>query len=107
MTAYFHRPDELVSELSAAGFRVQELTGIEGPAWLARDFDCLWADPRERERLLQCTRGVEREPALLDASSHIMAIGEKIELASRLVSEKTQIERLLITSTFPLPDCTY
>jgi ubiquinone/menaquinone biosynthesis C-methylase UbiE len=76
-TAYFHRPDELVSELSTAGFRLQELTGIEGPGWLAKDFNRLWADPGERERLLQSVRKVEHEPALLGASSHIMAIGKK------------------------------
>jgi len=76
-TAYFHRPDELVSELSAAGFTLQEVAGIEGPGWLARDFDRLWAKPDERERLLQCARKVEHEPALLGASSHIMAIGKK------------------------------
>jgi ubiquinone/menaquinone biosynthesis C-methylase UbiE len=76
-TAYFHLPDELVSELSAAGFTLQEVVGIEGPGWLARDFDRLWAKPDERERLLQCARKVEHEPALLGASSHIMAIGKK------------------------------
>jgi ubiquinone/menaquinone biosynthesis C-methylase UbiE len=76
-TAIFHRPDELVNELSAAGFRLQELTAIEGPGWLAKDFDRLWADPGERKWLLQCVRKVEHEPALLGASSHIMAIGKK------------------------------
>jgi ubiquinone/menaquinone biosynthesis C-methylase UbiE len=76
-TAYFHRPDELVSELSAAGFRLQELTAVEGPGWLAKDFDRLWADPVERKRLLQCVRNIEHEPALLGASSHFMAIGKK------------------------------
>ncbi len=76
-TAFFHRPDELVSELSATGFRLQELTAIEGPGWLAKDFDRLWADRGERERLLQCVRKVEHEPALLVVSSHIMAIGKK------------------------------
>jgi ubiquinone/menaquinone biosynthesis C-methylase UbiE len=76
-TAYFHRPDELAGELSAAGFRPLELTGIEGPGWLARDFDRLWANSAERERLLECVRQVEHDPALLGASSHIMAIGKK------------------------------
>lgn len=76
-TAFFHRPNELVNELSAAGFRLQELTAIEGPGWLAKDFDRLWADPGERERLLRCVRKVEHEPALLGASPHIMAIGKK------------------------------
>jgi len=76
-TAYFHQPEELIGELSAAGFRVQELTAIEGPGWLARDFDRLWRDGRQRERLLAHIRTVENERALLGASAHIMAIGKK------------------------------
>ena len=76
-TAYFHRPDEFAAELSEAGFRLQELAGIEGPGWLAKDFDRLWAHPGERERLLQYVHKVEHEPALLGASPHIMAIGKK------------------------------
>ncbi|MGA8152038.1 MAG: class I SAM-dependent methyltransferase [Terriglobales bacterium] len=76
-TAYFHRPEELASELSAAGFHLQDVVGIEGPGWLARDFDRLWSDPGARERILRCVRKVEHEPALLGASPHIMAIGRK------------------------------
>lgn len=76
-TAYFHHPAELTGELSAAGFRLQELAAIEGPGWLAKDFDRLWANVGERERLLQCVRKVEHEPELLGASAHIMAVGKK------------------------------
>jgi len=76
-TAYFHKPEELASELSAAGFRVQELTAIEGPGWLAIDFDRLWSNGQQRERLLAHIRTVEHERALLGASAHIMAIGKK------------------------------
>jgi len=50
---------------------------IEGPGWLARDFDRLWADPIQRDRLLTAVRKMEREPSVLGASSHIMAIGRK------------------------------
>jgi ubiquinone/menaquinone biosynthesis C-methylase UbiE len=76
-TAYFHRPDELTSELSASGFRLQELAAVEGPGWLAKDFDRLWGDVGQRERLLQCVRRVEHEPTLLGVSAHIMAVGKK------------------------------
>lgn len=76
-TAYFHEPEELASELSAVGFRLQELTAIEGPGWLARDFDRLWRDDVQRERLLAHIRTVEHERALIGASAHIMAIGKK------------------------------
>lgn len=75
--AFFHRPDELAAELTEAGFDLVELVGIEGPGWLARDFDRLWDLPEQRERLLAKLRQVEHEPALLGASSHLMAIGRK------------------------------
>ena len=75
--AYFHKPGELSREFLAAGFQVLEIAAIEGPGWLARDFDRLWNDPVQRERLLTIIRKVEREPSILGASSHIMAIGRK------------------------------
>jgi SAM-dependent methyltransferase len=75
--AFFHRPGELSREFQAAGFKVEEVLPIEGPAWLARDFDRLWNDPVQRERLLAAVRKTEREPSILSASSHIMAIGKK------------------------------
>jgi ubiquinone/menaquinone biosynthesis C-methylase UbiE len=75
--AYFHKPGELSREFLAAGFQIVEIAAIEGPAWLARDFSRLWNDELQRERLLEVVRTVEREPSVLGASSHIMAIGRK------------------------------
>jgi ubiquinone/menaquinone biosynthesis C-methylase UbiE len=76
-TAYFHRPDELVNELKVAGFKLQELAAIEGPGWMAKDFDRLWSAVTQRERLLRCVRTVEHEPELIGVSPHIIAIGRK------------------------------
>lgn len=75
--AYFHRPGELSRELLAAGFQVVEIVAIEGPAWLAKDFERLWNDPAQRQRLLSIVRKVEKEPSILGATAHIMAIGRK------------------------------
>jgi ubiquinone/menaquinone biosynthesis C-methylase UbiE len=75
--AFFHKPGELSGEFLAAGFQVVEVTAIEGPGWLARDFDRLWNDPVQRERLLAAVRKVEHEPSLLGVTSHLMAIGRK------------------------------
>ena len=75
--AYFHRPGEMSRELLAAGFQVVEIVAIEGPGWLTRDFDRLWNDSAQRERLLKVVRKVEREPSILGATAHIMAIGRK------------------------------
>jgi len=76
-TAFFHRPEELSDEMGEAGFQVEALVAIEGPGWLARDFDDLWTDQKQRARLLDAIRKVEREPAILGASPHIMGIGRK------------------------------
>jgi ubiquinone/menaquinone biosynthesis C-methylase UbiE len=75
--AFFHRPGELAREVQAAGFQILEVLPIEGPGWLALDFDGLWADLIQRERLLTAVRKMEREPSVLGVSSHIMAIGLK------------------------------
>jgi ubiquinone/menaquinone biosynthesis C-methylase UbiE len=75
--AYFHRPGELSREFLAAGFKIAEIASIEGPGWLARDFDRLWNDPVSRERLLAAVRKVEHEPSVMGATSHLMAIGKK------------------------------
>lgn len=75
--AYFHRPGEMSRELLAARFQVLEIVAIEGPGWLAHDFDLLWNDPIQRERLLKVVRKVEREPSILGVTAHIMAIGRK------------------------------
>lgn len=75
--AYFHRPGELSREFLAAGLNVVEVVAIEGPGWLARDFENLWKDPAQREHLLECVRKVEREPSILGASAHIMCVGRK------------------------------
>jgi ubiquinone/menaquinone biosynthesis C-methylase UbiE len=75
--AYLHKPGELSREFLAAGFQIVELVAIEGPGWITHDFERLWNDPLVRERLLAAVRKVEREPSILGASSHIMAIGRK------------------------------
>jgi len=74
---FFHRPGELSWEFLAAGFQLVELAAVEGPGWLARDFDRLWNDPAQRERLLAVVRKLENEPSLLGVTSHLMAIGRK------------------------------
>jgi hypothetical protein len=76
-TAFFHRPEELRAELVEAGFAVVELVGVEGPGWLAANFDERWADPARRNRLLDLLRSVEHEPGLICVSPHLLAVGKK------------------------------
>jgi ubiquinone/menaquinone biosynthesis C-methylase UbiE len=77
MDTFFHRPDELRSEVAAAGFMVKAVYGVEGPAWLVPDFDGWWHRPDYRERLLKIARMVEAEPSLLGISAHLMAVASK------------------------------
>lgn len=76
-TSVFHRPEELHAEVLEAGFPQPELLGIEGPGWLAKDFDERWRDEQRRRRLLTLVRAVESEAPLLGCSLHLMAIGRK------------------------------
>jgi SAM-dependent methyltransferase len=76
-TAYFHRPDELEREVASAGFDVQALLAVEGPAGAhseVGELDAWLDDPARREILMRATARVEAEPSLLGASPHVMAI---------------------------------
>jgi ubiquinone/menaquinone biosynthesis C-methylase UbiE len=76
-TAKFHRPDELTAEVSAAGFSLQSIVGLEGPGWLFPDFDERWQDPRRREDLLRVARMLESEPSIQAVSAHILAVARR------------------------------
>ncbi|PYN91717.1 MAG: SAM-dependent methyltransferase [Candidatus Rokuibacteriota bacterium] len=76
-TAFFHRPDELVAEISEAGLAVEELAGIEGPGWILPDLARRWLDPEQRDRLLWAARVIEHETSLLGMSAHMLAIARK------------------------------
>jgi SAM-dependent methyltransferase len=76
-TAYFHRPEELQTEVQEAGLRHEATLAVEGPAWLLGNFDEWWDEPARRERLLWAVRAVEAEPALLGASAHLIVVCRK------------------------------
>jgi ubiquinone/menaquinone biosynthesis C-methylase UbiE len=73
-TAYFHRPEELAHEVGEAGFKPARVLAIEGPAWSAAHFRAAWADPSERERLMQFLSLIEAEPSIQGSSAHIIAV---------------------------------
>lgn len=74
-TTYFHRPEELAAELAEANFSEVRVLAVEGPAWCASQFIAVWNDPTQRERLMNFLSAVEREPSLLGASAHLIAVG--------------------------------
>lgn len=75
--SYFHYPQELKDEISAAGFKFEALLAIEGPAMLLKDFNPGWKNEEIREKLLSIVVQVEAEPNLWGVSAHIMGIGKK------------------------------
>jgi ubiquinone/menaquinone biosynthesis C-methylase UbiE len=76
-TAYFHRPDDLRSELERAGFKEATVLGVEGPAWMLHDFDARWQDPAQRKDLLDVARALETESSVLGVSAHLLGVGRK------------------------------
>ena len=76
-TAFFHHPDELAAEARDAGLAVEEMLAIEGPLWLLKDAGAWWTDLELREQLLALLPAVERDPALLGSSAHIMLIARR------------------------------
>lgn len=73
METHFHHPDELAGEIVKAGFVSEGVYGIEGPGWLAHDFEAWWEKPYRKERLLHLARRLQTEPALLAISARLMA----------------------------------
>lgn len=82
-TAFFHRPEELQSEVREAGFALVGLFAVEGPGACVPDFRRRWDDPSSRERMLDLVRLVEIEPALMGASPHLLAVGRREQPATR------------------------
>ena len=73
-TAYFHRPEELAAEVRDAGFGDVQILAIEGPAWSAAQFREVWEDTVQRKSLMEFLSMIEREPSVVGASGHLMAV---------------------------------
>jgi ubiquinone/menaquinone biosynthesis C-methylase UbiE len=77
-TTFFHHPDELRTEMVEAGFTVDSIAAIEGPAMWMKNFESDWQDERRRSLLLEFLRTVETEPAIVATGSHFLGIGRKL-----------------------------
>jgi len=76
-TAYFHAPGEMEEEIGLAGMRHEDTVAVEGVGWLLADLEDRLRDPARRARLLEILRRLEREPTLLGASAHLIAVARK------------------------------
>jgi SAM-dependent methyltransferase len=81
-TSYFHTAEELISEITEAGFVDVGLYAIEGPLWPvlkgieAHTGESLIDSPLF-DSVLTAARMTETDPAIIAASSHILAIGRR------------------------------
>jgi len=73
-TAYFHRPEDLAAECSAAGLAHEATLAVEGAGWLLADLDARLADQQRRAVLLAALATLEAEPTLLGVSPHLLAV---------------------------------
>ncbi|MEU3401814.1 class I SAM-dependent methyltransferase [Streptomyces filamentosus] len=78
-TAYFHTPDELAAEASAAGLTVRSLIAVEGPAKLLGDVADRMADPARRQHVVDVQRQIEEERSILGMSQHIIVVAQRAE----------------------------
>jgi len=74
-TAYFHDRDGITAEITDAGLLLGVVLPVEGPLqWALRIRDRL-ADPAQRQLILDVLTVMEPDPALTDATAHLLAIG--------------------------------
>lgn len=77
VTAHFHTADELRTEVAAAGLHDIDVYGVEGPVWPALDEAGLSAFDGLVDAAVRCARLVESDPALVNASAHLLAVARK------------------------------
>ncbi len=75
--AYFHHPDEIEQELTAAGLKIEDHVAVEGVGWLWQNFDELWADPEQRAIMLEMIERTDRDRSLLGAGAHNIVVVRK------------------------------
>jgi len=76
-TCYFHHPDEVAGEFTDAGLEFADLLPVEGMAHWIPDLRDRLADPARRALLLELLDSTEREPAILGATAHLLAVARR------------------------------
>lgn len=74
VAAHFHTADDLREEVRAAGPPEVTVYGVEGPSWMALDTAGISAFDARVDAALRCARIVERDPSLINASAHLLAV---------------------------------
>jgi ubiquinone/menaquinone biosynthesis C-methylase UbiE len=73
--AHLHTPEELAAELSAAGLHDVVVYGVEGPVTNALDAHGMERLDEFLDSAVRGARLVERDPAIIAASAHLLAVG--------------------------------
>jgi len=75
-TSYFHRPEELLGEISEAGLDLREVVAASGSVKLLPDLS-QWLDTADsRDHVLSLLRAIEAEPSLIGMSQNFVAIAQ-------------------------------
>jgi ubiquinone/menaquinone biosynthesis C-methylase UbiE len=75
--AHLHTAEELADEMRAAGFADPDVLGIEGPLWPALDAHGIERVDETLPAAVRAARIVERDPLLLAASAHLLAVAHR------------------------------
>jgi ubiquinone/menaquinone biosynthesis C-methylase UbiE len=75
--AFFHLPLDLRSEVEQAGFTVETLSAIEGPAWLLPDLADWLGEAKQRDLLMTLLDQIASHESLIGVSDHLMVVGRK------------------------------
>lgn len=78
--SYFHRPEEIIQEITHAGFKLEELISVTGFANVISDIDEKIKDENYLNILLDTLKITENDPMLFGVSSHFMGIGKKVSI---------------------------
>jgi SAM-dependent methyltransferase len=79
-SGYCHRPQQLRSEIRAAGMDVVDLVSVEGLSFALSDLEQRLANPDTRSVVLDAARVVERTPELLGLGPHLLATARRPQI---------------------------
>ena len=75
--AFFHKPAELMDEITEAGFTKPALFAVEGMVWLDSKYFETRSTPEKKEAMMALLRSTEQNPELLVFSPHMMIAATK------------------------------
>lgn len=77
--AHLHTAEELQAEATDAGFAAVQVLGVEGPMWSTLDAHGIDRIDETLPPAIRCARILERDPAMVAASAHLLAIAHAPE----------------------------